>query len=75
MSYMKRLLEETEFVRGDSLMGKLIYSSCPYNIYDSHIWGKDVKVFHISLHCFEFVIECVEYNKGWLIIKTEKEYN
>jgi len=55
-------------------MGQLLYHACPHNVYDSHIWGKDVKVFYISLHCFEFVIECVDYNNGWLIIKTEKEY-
>jgi hypothetical protein len=71
---MKRLLEETEYVNKDSLMGQLLYHACPHNVYDSHIWGKDVKVFHISLHCFEFVVECVDYNNGWLIIKTEKEY-
>jgi len=74
MSYMKRLLESVELVKCDTLMSQILDNACPYNIYESDIWGT-VKVFRISLHCFEFVVDCVQDNCDWIIIKTEKETN
>lgn len=75
MSYMKNLLESTELIKPDTLMGNLIYHACPENAYYSEVWDCEVNVYRISLHCFEFLIHCIKSKNDYLIIQTEKVYN
>ena len=75
MSYMKRLLESLEPVSQDSLMWEILHNACPSNEYTNPIFDGVVKVYRISLHCAEFVVECL-YNENtseYIIINYIKE--
>jgi hypothetical protein len=72
MSYMKRFLEELETVPTDSLMHELLNHSCPRDQYPHPLFDQDVKVMVITLHCFEFVVECIYNNGQYIILSTEK---
>ena len=77
MSQMKRLLENLEPVPQGSLMWELLHHSCPTDEYEGLILDGIVKTFRISLHCHNFVVECL-YNpktSDYAIINYEKEWN
>ena len=74
MSYMKRLYESVETASTDSLLHELLFNACPETSYYSPIWGKQVSVFRITLHCADYLVECINDNDQYTIITARKEY-
>lgn len=75
MSYMKRLLETLEPVPQDSLMYDLLHNACPEVENESFFPNFEYKIYRISLHCADFLVECWydPETSDYLILNYEKE--
>jgi hypothetical protein len=72
MNYTKQLLDTLETVPTNSLMHELLIHSCPRDEYHHPLFQQDVKVMVITLHCFEYVVDCIYNNGKYIILSTVK---